>query len=232
MSTDSPSRLDKRYESPLAAVAGVGDGAAVLVGGFAGHDGPEALLRAVLESGARSLTVVCQSVGAPGLSTFGLNELVDAGRVGKIISPLPFDPRVGGPVKERWQIGELELEVQPAGILTERIRAGGAGIGGFFTPTGTGTRFSEGQEVREINGRQQVFQTALRADFALLRASTADALGNLVYTGTQRNWNPIMAMAARVTVAQVDQIVETGRLDPERVITPAIFVQRLVLSDA
>ena len=120
----------------------------------------------------------------------------------------------------------------PAGILAERIRAGGAGIGGLFLPTGAGTRFAEGREVREINGRSHVFQPSLKADFALLRAAAADTLGNLVYSGTQRNWNPVMAMAARISVAEVDEIREPGGLDPERVITPAIFVQRMVIASA
>ena len=138
--------------------------------------------------------------------------------------------RAKGDVKDRWEAGDLELEVQPTGVLTERIRAGGAGIGGLFLPTGAGTRFAEGREVRSINGRDHVYQTAIKADFALIRASSADTLGNLVYTGTQRNWNPIMAMAARIAIAEVDRVVERGDLDPEVIITPAIFVQRLVLA--
>ena len=232
MSTELVSRLDKRYESAQAALTELGDGASVLVGGFAGHGLPETLLRAVVESSIGRLTIICQGLGAPVPARFGLNNLVDAGLVRKIISPLPFDPRVGGPVRDRWEAGDLELEVQPAGVLTERIRAGGAGIGGIFTPVGGGTRFAKDLEVREINGRNHVFQPSLKADFALLRATVADTLGNLVYTGTQRNWNPIMAMAARVAVAEIDEIVDSGQLDPERVITPAIFVQRLVLNNS
>ena len=124
----------------------------------------------------------------------------------------------------------MELDVQPVGVLAERIRAGGAGIGGFFLPTGAGTRFAEGRETRLIDGREYVYQPAIKADFALLRASVADSLGNLVYTGSGRNWNPVMAMAARVSIAEVDEICEPGGIDPETVITPAIFVQRLVLA--
>lgn len=232
MSTGSASRLDKRFDSPQASLADLADGASVMVGGFAGHGAPESLLRALIESGAANLTVICHGAGNPDPARAGINSLVEAGRVQKIISPLPFDHRAGGPVKDRWEAGDLELEVHPFGVLTERLRAGGAGIGGFFMPAGAGTRFGEGHEVREINGRPHVFQTSLKADFALLRASTADTLGNLVYAGTQRNWNPIMAMAARVAIFEVDEIVEAGQLDPERVITPAIFVQRLVLSAA
>jgi len=134
-------------------------------------------------------------------------------------------------VKERWESGELELEVVPQGILVERMRAGGAGIGGVFLPTGTGTRFAVGKEQRIFEGKEHVLEFALKADFALLRAKRADRLGNLVYEGTGRNWNPTMAMAAKVTVAEVDQVVDPGGIDPELVITQAIFIDRLVLSD-
>ena len=209
-----------------AAISGLADRASVLIGGFAGHGEPESLIQAVIDSKVTGLTVVAQGTVHPHTA---LNDLVAAGAVRRLISPLPFDPRQGGPVRDKWQSGQLELEVQPTGVLTERIRAGGAGIGGLFLPTGAGTRFAEGREVRNINGRPHVFQPAIKADFALLRASAADTLGNLVYAGTQRNWNPIMAMAARITIAEVDRVVEPGGLDPEVVITPAIFVQRLVL---
>ena len=200
----------------------------MLIGGFAGHGEPEGLLGAVIASGIRGLTVISQGAGAPNSEHTGLNRLVEAGAVRKLISPLPFDPRRGGPVKEMWEAGELALEVQPSGVLTERIRAGGAGIGGLFLPGGAGTRFAEGCEVRHLNGREHIFQPALKADFALLRPAAADTLGNLVYAGTQRNWNPIMAMAAKVSIAEVDEIHEPGGLDPELVITPAIYVQRIV----
>ena len=231
MSTASGTNLNKIYDSPESALTGLRDGASLLIGGVAGFGEPEGLLRAVIASRVSGLTVICQGAGAPDTGQADPNRLVEAGAVQKLISPLPFDPRRGGPVKEKWEAGELELEVQPAGVLAERIRAGGAGIGGLFLPTGAGTRFAEGREVRHINGREHVFQPALKADFALVRASAADSLGNLVYSGTQRNWNPIMAMAARVTVAEVDEIREPGGLDPELVITPAIFVQRIVLSN-
>ena len=229
MSTAPGTSMNKVYASARHALTGLSNGASLLVGGYAGHEEPETLIEAVITSGVRDLTVVCHGAGAPGSVRSDLNRLVETGAVRKLVSPLPFDPRRGGPVRERWEAGDLELEVQPAGVLTERIRAGGAGIGGLFLPTGAGTRFAEGREVRLINGREHVFQPALKADFALLRATAADALGNLVYSGTQRNWNPIMAMAAGISVAEVDQVVETGGLDPEMVITPAIFVQRLVI---
>ena len=147
-----------------------------------------------------------------------------------MISPLPFHPEQGGPVKDLWLAGELELEVVPQGVLAERLRAGGAGIGGMFLPTGEGTRFAEGKEVRRFDGKYHVFEVALKADFALLRARAADTLGNLVYHGTGRNWNPIMATAATITVVEVDQVHEPGGLDPEMVITQAIFIDRMVLA--
>ena len=229
MSTAPGTSMNKVYASARRALTGLSNGASLLVGGYAGHEEPETLIEAVITSGVRDLTVVCHGAGAPGSGRSDLNRLVETGAVRKLVSPLPFDPRSGGPVRERWDAGDLELEVQPTGVLTERIRAGGAGIGGLFLPTGAGTRFAEGLEVRLINGREHVFQPALKADFALLRATAADSLGNLVYSGTQRNWNPIMAMAAGISVAEVDRVVETGGLDPEMVITPAIFVQRLVI---
>ena len=230
MSTSSGANLNKVYDSASAALTGLADGASVLVGGLAGHHLPESLLRAVLDKGARGLTIICQGAGAPTPGRANIHALVEAGLVRKIVSPLPFDPRQGGPVKRQWESRQLELEVQPLGVLAERIRAGGAGIGGSFLPTGAGTRFGDGKEVRVIDGREYVFQTGIRADFALLRAATADTLGNLVYSGTGRNWNPVMAMAARISIAEVDEIREPGGIDPETVITPAIFVQRVFLT--
>ena len=230
MSTASGTNLNKVYNDARSALTGLSDGASLLIAGFAGHGEPEGLLEAVIASGVRGLTVISQGAGPPDPGRADLNRLVDAGAVRKLISPLPFHPRLGGPVREKWEEGEIELEVQPAGVLTERIRAGGAGIGGLFLPAGAGTRFAEGCEVRHLNGREHVFQPALKADFALLRAAAADTLGNLVYAGTQRNWNPVMAMAAGVSIVEVDEVREPGGLDPELVITPAIFVQRIVLT--
>ena len=221
MNTDSGSNLNKVRGSVVEAVAGIGHGATLFIGGYAGHHEPEALLSAVVDSGVKDLTVICPG-GGP---AFG--RLVEAGLVRKLISPLPFNPREDGPVKRAWESRQLELETQPTGVLAERIRAGGAGLGGVFLPAGAGTRFAEGQEIRVIGGREHIFHPAIRADFALVRASVADTLGNLVYSGSGRNWNPVMAMSARVTVAEVDEIREPGGIDPEVVITPAIFVQRI-----
>ena len=232
MASTSGNGLNKVYDSADSALEGLSDGATLLVAGFHGHGEPESLLRAVIANGAKGLTVISSGAGTPRSGHFDLNALVESGGVSKLISPLPFDPRIGGAVLERWESGDLELEIMPVGVLTERIRAGGAGIGGLFLPAGANTRFADGAELREIDGRPHVFQTGLKADFALLRAAAADTLGNLVYDATQRNWNPIMAMAARVSVAEVDEVREPGELDPELVITPAIFVQRITLSAA
>ena len=221
----------KVYSTAGSALDGIGDGASVLIAGFAGSGEPESLLRGLASTGASNLTIICQGAWLPEQGTFGIADLVSGGHVKKMVSPMPFHPESGGVVKELWEAGELELEVVPQGILVERMRAGGAGIGGVFLPTGAGTRFADGKEQRIFNGREHVLELALKADFALLRAKRADTLGNLVYEGTGRNWNPTMAMAAKVTVAEVDQVVDPGGIDPELVITQAIFIDRLVLAD-
>ena len=141
---------------------------------------------------------------------------------------MPFPPNSGGQIEDSWRQGEVQIEILPQGVLAERLRAGGAGLGGVFLPTGLGTRFQEGRESREIDGKSYLLETPLKADFALLKASAADTFGSLVYQGSGRNWGPIMAMAARIVVAEVQRIYEPGGLDPEAVITPGIFVNRLV----
>ena len=227
MSTAPGSTLNKVCDSTKAALSGLDHGMSLFVSGYAGHHEPESLLEAVMASAVRDLTVICQGGGSAGTIPSGIDRLVEAGLVRRMISPLPFNPREGGPVKRAWESRRLELEVQPTGVLAERIRAGGAGLGGVFLPTGAGTRFAEGRETRVLNGREHLYQPAIRADFALIRASVADTLGNLTYSGTGRNWSPIMAMSARLTAAEVDEIREPGGIDPEVVITPAIFVQRI-----
>jgi 3-oxoacid CoA-transferase A subunit len=217
----------------------------VLVAGFAGAGWPEGLLRALRATGVGNLTCVCQgtwsgpsdipsgtSAPAPGLDDAfkGVADLVASGQVRKLVCPMPFYPGRGGPVEARWRSGDLEIEAVPQGVLAEALRAGGAGLGGVFLPTGAPMKsgFQERREVRRFGMKDYVFQPALRGDFALLRAGAADTLGNLVYRGTQRNWNPVMAMAARVTVVEVDEVLEPGGLDPEVIITPGIFVKRIV----
>ncbi|PKB72281.1 MAG: hypothetical protein BZY87_01320 [SAR202 cluster bacterium Io17-Chloro-G6] len=224
------SRKGKVFPLAKAALEDITGGACVLAAGFAGCGTPEQLLRGLAETGVGNLTLICQGAWLQGAGRFGIADLVAAGQVKKIISPLPFHPENGGPVKDLWEAGKLDLEIVPQGVLAERLRAGGAGIGGVFLPTGPGTRFAEGKEVRQFNGKDHVLELALKADFALLRAQAADTLGNLVYRGTGRNWNPTMAMAAGVTVVEVDQVHEPGGLDPELVITQAIFIDRLVLA--
>lgn len=230
-----PSRTDKVCSSAAVALDGISTGATVFAAGFAGIGWPETLLKALYSAGVDSLTIVCQ--GAWQAHNGGervpnaLEELTAAGRVARLISPLPFIPGSGGTVEARWRSGELELEVVPQAALAERIRAAGAGLGGVYLPAGPGTRFAKGKEVKSIGGRDHVLEQPLRADFALLRAKTADTLGNTVYQATQRNWNPLMAMAARTTAVEVDSVVEPGALDPEQVITPGIYVDRITQSE-
>jgi 3-oxoacid CoA-transferase A subunit len=221
----------KLYSSALAALEGISNDATVLVAGFAGCGIPQKLLRGLAESGVSGLTLICQGAWIQEPGDFTVTDLVASGQVKKMISPMPFHPVHGGVVKEQWESGELEIEIVSQGVLAERLRAGGAGIGGVFLPSSSGTRFAEGKEVRQYDGCEHVLELALKADFALLRAQAADTLGNMVYDGTARNWNPTMAMAAAVTVVEVDAVHDPGGIDPELVITQAIFIDRLVLSD-
>jgi 3-oxoadipate CoA-transferase alpha subunit len=232
MSTDpeNQSAKGKLFPSAQAALADITDGASVLVAGYAGSGAPERLLRGLADTGVSGLTLICQGAWLPIAGVYGVADLVATGQVKKMISPMPFHPEAGGPVKDLWKSGKLELEVVPQGVLAERLRAGGAGIGGVFLPTGAGTRFSEGKELRPFGGKEHVLEFALKADFALLRAKSADTLGNMVFEGTGRNWNPTMATAAAITVAEVDEVVEPGGIDAELVITQAIFIDRLVLA--
>ena len=216
--------IDKIFPTPAAALAGVPDGATVMIGGFGTAGLPNELTEALLEQGAKELTIVNNNAGN---GDAGLAALLAAGRVRKIICSFPrqadshhFD--------RLYRAGKIELELVPQGNLAERIRAAGAGIGGFFTPTGYGTELARGKEVRELGGRMQVFETALPADFALIKAERGDRWGNLSYRMTARNFGPIMALAAKVAVASVHEIVELGDLDPEAVVTPGLFVQRVV----
>ena len=227
-SAENPAPHKKLYPSPQAALADVSDGSVLLVAGFAGHGVPESLLRELRVMGVRGLTCICQGAWSTNPETFDVAQLVASGQVDKLVAPIPFYPGMSAPVEERWKSGLLEIEVIPQGVLAERLRAGGAGLGGVFLPNGVGTRFQMSKEVRPFNEIDHLFEPALRADFALLRAATADTLGNLVYRGIQRNWNPVMAMAANVRIVEVDQVCEPGGLDPELVITPGIFINRIV----
>ena len=216
--------FSKLYDSAQAAVADLPDGATVLIGGVTGVNAPTGLLDALAERGVRNLTCVCDSTyyGAE-----ALHRLVAAGCVSRIISPAPFGPGRDDIVQDLWRAGDLAVEVVPWGTLAERLRSAGAGIGGVFLPVGIGTRFAEGKEIRVVNGVECVFEPPLRGDFALVRAARADGVGNLVYAGAQRGWNSAVVSAARVAIAEVDQVVEPGGIDPEQVITPGIFVNRI-----
>ncbi|GAB3255281.1 sugar phosphate isomerase family [Arthrobacter pigmenti] len=216
--------VNKKIGSAAAAVADIPDGATVMIGGFGVAGQPVELIDALLEHGAKDLVVVNNNAGN---GTTGLAALIGAGQVRKMVCSFPRqkDSQI---FDERYRSGEIELELVPQGNLAERIRAAGAGVGGFFTPTGYGTMLAEGKETREIDGRNYVLEHPIKADFALIKALKADRWGNLVYRKTARNFGPIMAAAATTTVAQVDDVVELGELDPEAVITPGIYVDRVL----
>ena len=216
--------IDKSVPSTDDAVADIPDGATLMIGGFGQAGQPFALLEALIRRRPRNLTLISNNAGN---GDTGLAALLKAGCVRKVICSFPrqsdswvFD--------DLYRRGELELELVPQGNLAARIQAGGAGLGGIFTPTGYGTQLAEGKETREIDGRHYVFELPLKADYALIRAHLGDRWGNLVYDKTGRNFGPIMAMAATCTLAEVNRLVPLGGLDPEQVITPGIFVQRLV----
>ena len=216
--------IDKVVASTTDAVAGVRDGATVMIGGFGTAGMPSELIDALIEQGASDLTIVNNNAGN---GEIGLAALLKARRVRKIICSFPrqVDSQVFDAL---YRGGEIELELVPQGNLAERIRAAGAGIGGFFTPTAYGTDLAKGKETRLINGRGYVLESPIPADFALIKAERGDRWGNLVYRKTARNFSPMMATAARTTIVQVNQIVELGDLDPEAIVTPGIYVRRLV----
>ncbi len=216
--------IDKRVATVADAVAGIEDGATVLVGGFGASGVPVELVHALLDRGTTDLTVVTNNAGS---GETDVAALLRERRVRRIVCSYP---RSAGSIwfEERWRAGEVELELVPQGTLSERMRAAAAGLGGFFTPTGADTRLAEGKEVRVIDGRRHVFEEPLPGDVALVKAARADRWGNLVYRTAARNFGPTMAAAAALTVVQVDEFVELGELDPEAVVTPGIFVDRVV----
>jgi 3-oxoadipate CoA-transferase alpha subunit len=216
--------VNKIVSSATEALQDVADGATVMIGGFGGAGQPAYLIEALIDQGASQLTIINNNAGN---GETGLAALLKARRVRKIICSFPrqTDSQVFDGL---YRAGEIELELVPQGNLAERIRAAGAGIGAFFTPTGYGTELARGKETRTIAGRHYVLEYPLHADFALIAAETADRWGNLTYRKTARNFGPIMAMAATVSVAQVKTVVELGAIDPEVVVTPSIFVDRVV----
>ena len=216
--------MDKTIASPKEAVAGIGDGATVMIGGFGGSGAPIELIHALIDAGPKNLTVINNNTGN---GHVGLAALIEQGQVARMICSFPrsADPKV---FTELYLAGQVELELVPQGTLAERIRAGGAGIPAFYTPTSYGTDLAAGKPVAEFDGRPYVQERWLKADFALIKAETGDPMGNLTYRMAARNFNPLMAMAAKRTIAQVTRIVPLGGIDPEQVVTPGIFVDGLV----
>ncbi|MGH7070774.1 MAG: 3-oxoacid CoA-transferase subunit A [Acetobacteraceae bacterium] len=216
--------IDKRVANMAEAMAGIGDGSVILLGGFGDVGQPDALLDGLIEQGAANLTVVANNAGR---GRIGLARLMELGRVRRIICSFP---RSRGSVvfEELYSAGRIELEIVPQGTLAERIRAAGAGIAAFFTPTAAGTRLAENKEARSFNGRNFILEHALPGDVALIEAWQADRFGNLTYRKSARNFNPVMAMAARLTIVQAQHLADLGTLDPEAIATPGIFVDRVL----
>ena len=216
--------IDKIVQTMAEAMAGIRDGTVVLLGGFGSIGQPNALIDGLIEHGATDLTIVSNNAG---VGRIGLARLLELGRVRKIICSYPrsVDPVV---FEELYRAGKIELEIVPQGTLAERLRAAGAGIPAFFTATGVGTKVAGGKEQREIGGRNYLLEDALAGDVALIEAWEADRWGNLTYRSSARNFNPVMAMAATLTIAQVQHIVDLGALDPEKIATPGIYVNRVL----
>jgi 3-oxoadipate CoA-transferase, alpha subunit len=216
--------INKIVQSMAEAMAGIRDGSVVLIGGFGSIGQPNALIDGLIEQGAKDLTVVANNSG---VGHVGLAKLLETGRVRKIVCSFP---RTADPVvfEKLWREGSIELEVVPQGTMAERMRAAGAGIPAFYTPTAVGTKLAEGKEEREIRGRKYILEDALPGDVALIEAWEADRWGNLTYKSSARNFNPVMATAAKLTIAQTQHIAELGALDPEKVATPGIFVSRVL----
>jgi 3-oxoadipate CoA-transferase alpha subunit len=217
--------IDKRAPSPAEAVADIHDGATVMIGGFGEAGSPIELIHALIDHGARDLTVISNNTGS---GRVGLAALIANRQVRKMICSYPRSAN-SMVFPELYRRGEIDLELVPQGTLAERIRAGGAGIPAFFTATSVGTVLAEGKEARTFAGREYVMESGLRADFALVKADKADRYGNLVYRRTARNFGPIMCTAAHVAIVQVRELLEVGQIDPEVVVTPGIFVQRLLV---
>jgi 3-oxoadipate CoA-transferase alpha subunit len=216
--------IGKIVQNMAAAMAAIRDGSVVLIGGFGSIGQPSALIDGLIEQGAKQLTVVSNNAG---VGRTGLARLLDLGRVRKIVCSFP---RTADPVvfEELYRAGRIELEIVPQGTMAERLRAAGAGIPAFFTATAAGTKLAAGKEEREISGRKYLLEQALAGDVALIEAWEADRWGNLTYRSSARNFNPVMATAAKLTIAQAQYIVELGVLDPEKIATPGIFVNRVV----
>jgi len=216
--------INKKYSSVSSAVADIPDGATVMVGGFGASGSPVELIHALIDHGAKGLKVINNNTGN---GEVGLAALIGNGQVRKMICSFPRSSQ-SRVFPELYKQGKIELELVPQGTLAERIRSAGAGIPAFYTPTTVGTVLAEGKETREFDGRSYVMEPWLKADFALVKCEVADSLGNLVYNKTARNFSPLMCMAATTTIVQAKNLVSPGSIDPEHVITPGIFVDRIV----
>ncbi len=216
--------MDKTIASVADAVSEIGDGAVIMIGGFGGSGAPIELIHALIDRRPKGLTVINNNAGN---GRIGIAAMIDAGMVRKMVCSFPrsSDPRA---FTDKYLAGEIELELVPQGTLAERIRAGGAGIPAFYTPTAYGTELSEGKPIAEFDGRHYVQERWLKADFAIVKAQLGDVQGNLTYNKAGRNFNPLMCMAAGKTIVQVSEIVPAGSLDPENIVTPGIFVDRVV----
>jgi 3-oxoacid CoA-transferase subunit A len=214
--------MNKLFTTADEAIAGIPDGATVMVGGFGLCGVPENLIAALVRKGLKGLHTISNNMGVDG---FGLGLMLEAGMIESHIGSYVGENKL---LETRVIAGDLDLTLVPQGTLAERIRAGGAGIPAFYTATGVGTVVADGKEVREFNGRRYLMETALTAEFALVKAWKGDRLGNLIYRKTAQNFNPMMATAARITIAEVEEIVEPGEIDPDHVVTPGVYVQRIV----
>ena len=232
--------IQKIYKTPDEAVGDIPDGATIMIGGF-GHavDKPQRLIKALANRGVRNLTIISNAAGGAGKLGIGslggkpfVDEelLIENGQVKKVICSVPASLVMSKPnaFERLYREGRIELEIVPQGTLAEKIRAGGAGVGGFYTPTGVGTQIEKGKGKRIIEGKEMILEFALRADYSLIRAYKADTMGNLTYRGIMRSFNAIMPQAVKTAIAEVDQIVDIGNLDPEVIITPGIFIDRVI----
>jgi len=229
---------NKVYPSAVEALKDVPEGAIINVDGFAGPGGmAHYLMVGLRDLGVKGLQLISNTAGVARVSAFGSPNIIDHSilvennQVAKATASYPVSPSASRPsaFEEAYKRGETELEVVPQGTLAERLRCGGAGVAAFYTPTGAGTLLAEGKEARNIDGKEYILETGLRADFCIIRGHKADTLGNVVYKGTSRNFNPVMATTAKITVVEVDEIVEPGQLGPEEIVTPGLFVDRIVL---
>jgi 3-oxoacid CoA-transferase subunit A len=215
--------MNKVYPSAVEAVRGVADGMTLLFGGFGLCGLPENLIAAVRDSGVKNLTCVSNNAGVDG---FGLGQLLERGMIRKMVSSYVGENEL---FERLYLEGKLEVEFTPQGTLAEKLRAGGAGIPAFFTATGVGTKVAEGKEIREFGGRKYVLENSIRGEFAFVKAWKADKFGNLVFRKTARNFNPVTAMAGKITVVEVEELVEIGEIDPDQVHLPGVFVQRIIV---